>query len=152
MYLKYISDEKIAKFISKLTKSDSNAKINVVRSGNQKSAYVFTNLRNTQFCVTDFQCINIPTGEDYSKYWYQFMVKQLDNVAVNFGTSYINDYHDYVEQNYNDVTPEEQAAREGKDLKLMTMALLFKTMPPYEKHPKNFVFQNLASTKTLNTI
>ena len=40
--------------------------------------------------------------------------------------------HDYVEQNYNEASPEEQASREGKDMKLMTMALLFKTMPPPE--------------------
>lgn len=101
MFLKYVTNEQFERFINSINKSSIPAQCIIMPCDNTKKFVdVFTNLLNTQFRISDFECINVLNGAIYSKQWRQFMIKHLDKIdsKKTLSNQYIDSLHDYLEQ------------------------------------------------------
>lgn len=97
MYLKYIDNKAIDRFVKKLCCPQSR---NIIVQDSEERNYinVYTNLLNTTLHITDYECINIDSGTIYSKQWRKFVIVELDRQKQCLGDKYIDGLHDYLEQ------------------------------------------------------
>lgn len=97
MYLKYISNSAIDKFVK--SHFCPNARTIMVDDDERTYVNVFTTLLDTTLHINDFECINMDIDKDYHEIWRKFMVKQLDTIdpTKRLGTRYCRDLQDHLE-------------------------------------------------------
>ncbi len=96
-YLSHINDNKIETFINTLDRPATSV---IVMQDSPARNYVdvFTNLLTGTYHITDFECTNIKTNKVYSREWRKFMIAELDLVDTKLADQYIDNLHDYLEQ------------------------------------------------------
>ena len=97
MFLNYINNTQINNFVKQI-KCANIRTIMVEDSESRNYVNVFTTALATTLHFTDFECINIETGEIYSKAWRKFVVSELDKVDKSLADDYINTLHEFLEQ------------------------------------------------------
>ena len=95
MYLKFISDKQIKKFLNSIDSRVIDATIRP-EDAERESLIVLSNLANATFYITDYECIDIKSGKIYSKPFRKFMIEALDKRSL--GDEYINNLHDFLEK------------------------------------------------------
>ncbi|MBQ8522756.1 MAG: hypothetical protein IJ458_03740 [Clostridia bacterium] len=97
MYLKYIDNQSIDRFIKSIGCPYSR---NIIIADSEQRNYinVFTNMLDTTFHITDYECINVNSGKIYSRQWRKFIIAELDKQQQGLGDKYIDGLHDYLEQ------------------------------------------------------
>lgn len=98
MYLQYIKDAQIARFLNSLDNNITNPTIK--HDVADDTVIAFSNQSHSTFHISDFECIDIKSGKIYSKQFRKFMIEALDNLESNknLGDNYIDSLHDNLEQ------------------------------------------------------
>ena len=96
-YLQHITDEQIEKFVNSIGQSATSIII-MPDSSAKNYVDVFTNLLYGTYHITDYECTNVKTNKVYSREWRKFMIAELDLVDSKLADSYIDNLHDYLEQ------------------------------------------------------
>ena len=97
MYLKYISNKQIDRFIKSICCPHARA---IIISDSEKRNYinVFTNLLDTTLHFTDYECINIDKGSIYTPQWRKFVIAELDKIDTRLSDRYIDSLHAHLSQ------------------------------------------------------
>ena len=97
MYLKYIENKSIERFVQSVT--CPNAKTIIVEDCIDRNyVNVFTNMLDSTFHFTDYECINMDNGKIFSALWRKFMITELDKYKCGLGDEYIDGLHSFLEQ------------------------------------------------------
>ena len=97
MFLNYINNTQINNFVKQI-KCANIRSIMVEDSESRNYVNVFTTALSTTLHFTDFECINIETGEIHSKDWRKFIIAELDKIDENLTDKYIDGLHEFLEQ------------------------------------------------------
>ena len=99
MYFTNLTNRQIAEFANRVTKDD----IPTIKLDNNvapKYLIVTFEYSSSILHITDFECLDVTTGNMYSSSWRKFVIKQLDKLdpSKKLSNNYIDGLHDFLEQ------------------------------------------------------